>query len=216
MTLVFPPLYAIMDAVFAPALRTSELSIAEMLAEARVELIQYRHKQASPRRLFEISREWIPRLRALGSRFVVNDRADVAVAACAEAVHIGQDDLGVEAARRLCGRDMLIGVSTHNLEQVRAADATSADYIAIGPVFATTTKETQDPVVSVEGVRAVRAATRKPLVAIGGITLERAADVYRAGADCLAVGRDLVAAENPAACAREYLKIATQVLAERA
>lgn len=204
-----------MDAVFAPLLRTSELSLAEMLAEARVELIQYRDKQASPRRLFQISLQWIPALRAKGSRFVVNDRADVAAVCGAEAVHLGQDDLSLEAARRICGARTLIGVSTHNLEQVRAADATSADYIAIGPVFATTTKVNSDPVVGVEGVRQARAATRKPLVAIGGITLERAADVYRAGADCLAVSRDLLTSANPAARSSEYLTIAEQVLSER-
>ncbi|HEX9760505.1 MAG TPA: thiamine phosphate synthase [Candidatus Acidoferrales bacterium] len=215
MKLAFPPLYAIMDAVFAPSLRTSELSIAEMLAEARVELIQYRNKQSSPRHLLEISRQWIPALRVHGARFVVNDRADVAAVSGAEVVHVGQEDLPVEAVRRMCGPKMLIGVSTHTLEQVRAADATSADYIAIGPLFATTTKEKADPVIGVEGVQMARAATRKPLVAIGGITLGSAAEVYRAGADCIAVSRDLLTAEDPAARAQHFLEIATQVLSER-
>ena len=110
---------------------------------------------------------------------------------------------------------MWVGVSTHNLEQLRAADATSADYIAVGPIFPTGTKVNPDPVVGLEFLRAARSITRKPLVAIGGITVESASDVYRARADSVAVIRDLMAAGDPAGKAREYLAIAKRVRALR-
>jgi thiamine-phosphate pyrophosphorylase len=205
MNLVFPRLYAIID----PTLLTiSELDLAEALAAAGVELIQYRNKTASPRQFFEISRQFAGVLGPRGVRFIVNDRADIAVLADAGGVHVGQNDLSVEDARAVCGPNRWVGFSTHTLEQVAAADATSADYIAFGPIFPTATKKNPDPVVGTELLRKARQMTKKPLVAIGGITLERAPEVYRAGADSLAVIRDLIGAPNPAARAREYLAVA--------
>lgn len=209
---MFPRLYAIMDAALLPSVpgdvvETSELAFAEMLAQSGVGLIQYRNKQVSSRKLLEISRQLVSLLRPRGVRVIVNDRADVAAVAGAEGVHVGQEDLSVEAARAICGGKCWVGVSTHNLEQVRRAADTSADYIAVGPIFATATKANPDPVVGLELVRAARAATGKPLVAIGGITLERAAEVYGAGADCLAVGRDLICHADPAARVRAYLQL---------
>jgi len=124
---------------------------------------------------------------------------------------VGQDDLPVEAARRICGPDCWVGVSTHTLEQVRAAAVTTADYIAVGPVYATGTKANPDPVVGVEFVRQARNLTEKPLVAIGGITAERAAEVYAAGADSLAVAADLAAAHDLPARVRAYLRAAQAV-----
>jgi thiamine-phosphate pyrophosphorylase len=147
-------------------------------------------------------------------RLIVNDRPDIALLADAGGVHVGQEDLGVEEARAICGRDRWVGVSTHSLEQLAAADLTSADYIAIGPIFPTATKKNPDPVVGTELLRKARQMTRKPLVAIGGITLERAAEVYRAGADSLAVIRDLICAPNPGVRAREYLDVAASVAAD--
>jgi thiamine-phosphate pyrophosphorylase len=205
MKLALPRLYAIIDAAL---LKTSELSTAESLADSGVQLIQYRNKQIPPRRLLGVSRSLIEICRSRGARYVVNDRADVAAVAGAEGLHVGQADLAVEDARALCGAACWIGVSTHTLEQVREADRTSADYIAVGPIFATSTKERPDPVVGIEFVRKARVLTRKPLVAIGGLTLERAADVYRAGADSLAVARDLICAPDPSVRAREYLHLA--------
>ena len=131
-------------------------------------------------------------------------------------MHVGQTDLSVEDARAIVGPDRWVGVSTHTLDQVRAADQTSADYIAFGPVFATATKENPDAIVGLDGLAAARALTRKPLVAIGGITLDRAADTYRAGADSLAVARDLIAAPDPAARVREFLRVAQSEAARRA
>lgn len=212
MNLVFPRLYAIID----PTLLTiSELELAEALAGSGVELIQYRHKTASSRHYFEMSRQLSNALAPRGVRLIVNDRPDIALLAGAGGVHVGQDDLGVEDARAICGglggKGRWVGVSTHSLEQVAAADRTSADYIAIGPIFQTATKKNPDPVVGTELLRKARQMTKKPLVAIGGITLEHAVEVYRAGADSLAVIRDLICAPNPAVRAREYLEVAATV-----
>jgi thiamine-phosphate pyrophosphorylase len=213
MSLVFPPLYAIIDSAL---LKTSELSFAEMMAESGVELLQYRNKRATSRELFDVSRTISARLarssasRANIVRFIMNDRADIALLAKANGVHVGQLDLGVEDARAIVGPDAWVGVSTHSLEQIDAADKTSADYIAFGPVFPTRSKENPDPVVGLELLREARKHTRKPLVAIGGITLERAADTLRAGADSLAVARDLIASSDPAQRAREFLSEASR------
>jgi thiamine-phosphate pyrophosphorylase len=139
--------------------------------------------------------------------FVVNDRADVAVLAGASGVHVGQEDLSVEQARGLVGDDRWVGVSTHNLEQFQSAAATSADYIAVGPVFATSSKAHPDPVVGIEFVQRARALTDKPVVAIGGITLENSAAVIAAGADSVAVISDILRARNPGERARQYLDL---------
>jgi thiamine-phosphate pyrophosphorylase len=217
MNLVFPPLYAIIDAALLK--KTSELSFVEMMAESGVELLQYRNKRASSRELFEASQSISATLSRLAKpgiykpRFIVNDRADIAVLANAQGVHVGQQDLNVSEARAIVGPDILVGVSTHSLEQLDAADKTSADYIALGPIFPTSSKENPDPVVGLDLLREARQHTRKPLVAIGGITLERAAEVFRAGADSLAVARDLIVAKNPAARAQLFLKEAARVRA---
>lgn len=208
MSLVLPPLYAIMDAAL---LRISELAFFQMLVEAGVTLIQYRHKQASPREYFHTSLALANFSRPRGIRFVVNDRPDIAWLVGAGGVHVGQEDLEVDQARRIVGRDGWVGVSTHTEEQFRSATATSADYIAVGPVFHTTTKERPDPVVGVEFVRRMRPLTTKPLVAIGGITLERAEAVWRAGADSVAVAADLLHSADPVQRARQYLELAALV-----
>src|SRR5579863_3089007 len=153
MNLVFPPLYAIID---PSLLTTSELVLAETLARSGVELIQYRNKTASSRQFFEISRQLAVALAPRGVRFIVNDRADIAMLAGSGGVHVGQDDLGVEETRAICGRDRWVGISTHTLEQVVAADRTSADYIAVGPIFPTMTKENPDAVVGTELLRRAR------------------------------------------------------------
>jgi thiamine-phosphate pyrophosphorylase len=210
MNLVFPRLYAILDPTL---LTSSELDLAEALAGSGVELIQYRNKTASSRQFFEISRQLSSVLGPRGVRLVVNDRPDIAMLAGAGGVHVGQDDLSVEDARAVCGQDRWVGVSTHTLEQLAAADRTSADYIALGPIFPTATKKNPDPVVGTELLRKARQMTKKPLVAIGGITLERAAEVYRAGADSLAVIRDLICVPNPGVRARQYLDVAASTAA---
>jgi thiamine-phosphate pyrophosphorylase len=204
MRLVLPRLYVILDAAL---LTHPEIEMAKSLTVAGVRLLQYRNKQAGARELFEKSRALAEELLPLQVTFLVNDRADVAALAGASGVHVGQDDLGVEAARRLVGQVGLVGVSTHNLEQFRAAAATSADYIAIGPIFETASKANPDPVVGLDMLRAARRWSDKPIVAIGGITLERAADVVTAGADSVAVIQDILRAADPAKRARQFVDL---------
>jgi len=138
-------------------------------------------------------------------RLILNDRADLCLAADFDGVHVGQDDLSPEAVRRIIGPNRWLGVSTHNPEQLRQADLTSADYLAIGPVFRTSSKENPDPAVGLEGVRRARALTRKPLVAIGGITRANAASVIAAGADSVAVISDLLG--DPRKSAEEFFRV---------
>jgi len=115
--------------------------------------------------------------------------------------------LRAEAARSVIGTGKLLGVSTHNLEQFKEAAATSADYVAVGPVFSTSTKANPDPVVGIEFISSARALTGKPIVAIGGITLERAAEVIQAGADSVAVISDILLARDPGQRARQYIEV---------
>jgi thiamine-phosphate pyrophosphorylase len=207
---LFPAVYAILD--FNHGLKEN-LSIAKSLADAGVQLIQLRAKSAPSGEFFETSRMLSAELKPGNVRFIVNDRPDIAAMVDAGGVHVGQEDLPVEEARRICGDSRWVGVSTHNLEQFRDAIGTSADYIAVGPIFPTSTKENPDPVVGLDLLRAVRPLTKKPIVAIGGITIESAEAIYRAGADSLAVVRDLVEYVNPAKRAREYLAVAGRVRA---
>jgi thiamine-phosphate pyrophosphorylase len=202
---LFPPLYPIIDSALAG---DRVLAFAEALASAGVQLIQLRHKSSPPAVVCAESKSLLSHLASRGVRLIVNDRPDIAAIAGAGGVHVGQDDLPVEEARKICGPSRWVGVSTHNLEQLREADRTSADYIAVGPIFPTATKGNPDPVVGVEFVRAARSLTRKPLVAIGGITAESAEQVFRAGADSVAVIGDLIAAADPAARVRDYFSAA--------
>jgi thiamine-phosphate pyrophosphorylase len=202
MHLVLPRLYVILDA----ALITSpERDCAASLAEAGVRLLQYRNKSASARQYLDSSRELAETLVPRGVSFFVNDRPDVAFLAGASGVHVGQEDLDVEQTRRVIGRDRLVGVSTHNLEQFDRAATSSADYIAVGPIFGTSSKANPDPVVGLAFLRRVRGLTEKPIVAIGGITLERAAAAVEAGADSVAVIGGILSAADPAQRARQYI-----------
>jgi len=201
MRLVLPRLYVILDAVL---LKNPARECATSLVDAGARLIQYRNKRASARELFETSRDLAEYLNPIGVQFIVNDRADVAALVCAGGVHVGQDDLGVEQAREVIGDGKWVGVSTHNAGQFRSALETSADYIAVGPVFATGSKDDPDPVVGVGFVRQTRAMTDRPIVAIGGITLERAVEVIEAGADSVAIISDILRAENIGKRARQY------------
>jgi thiamine-phosphate pyrophosphorylase len=204
---LFPALYAILD----PSISPGPLGpFGGALAQAGVQLFQLRDKRSGAGKICAEAKALAALLVLRNARLIVNDRPDVAAIAGAGGVHVGQDDLPVEEARLICGSSLWVGVSTHTIEQVRQAALTSADYIAMGPVFPTATKENPDPVVGLEFVRAARALTPKPIVAIGGITVDRAAEVYRAGADSVAVIRDLLSAADPPSRAREYLAIAEQ------
>src|SRR6266851_5163238 len=203
MRLVLPRLYVILDAgmLTEPAGET-----AQKLMDAGVKLLQYRAKNAAARELWKESREIAEAARRAKCTFIVNDRPDVAYLAGADGVHVGQDDLGVEQAHKVIGPDRWVGVSTHNLEQFRKAAATSADYIAVGPIFQTSSKANPDPVVGLKLIGQVRPLTDKPIVAIGGITLDRAASVIAAGADSVAVIRDVLCAAKPQDRARRFLE----------
>jgi thiamine-phosphate pyrophosphorylase len=204
-------LYAILDAGFFPS-TDDLLSAAVELVAGGCHLLQYRNKSGNARVMLEQARALKLRFSrpnaAIGNvpiRLIMNDRSDLCLAADFDGVHVGQDDLSPESVRRIIGPDRWLGVSTHNLEQLREADLTSADYLAIGPVFATSSKQNPDPLVGLEGVRRARALTRKPLVAIGGITRANAASVIEAGADSIAVISDLL--REPRKSAEEFLRI---------
>jgi thiamine-phosphate pyrophosphorylase len=207
MRAAFPLLYAILSPDLFPG---DPLDWARRLADAGVALIQYRDKRVTSRELLRVAQSLNALARSRNFRLVVNDRVDIAVLAGAGGVHVGQEDLPVVAARQVCGPSCWVGVSTHNLEQFRAAAASSADYIAVGPVFSTGSKANPDPVVGVEFVRQARALTAKPLVAIGGITAERAGEVYAAGADSVAVIGDLAQTIDLATRVRAYFRAAAR------
>jgi thiamine-phosphate pyrophosphorylase len=213
--LLLPRLYAILDAgCFAS--EDDLVNGAEELALADVTLIQYRNKGGSARVMLSRARKLRRRLDSQVSqkkgdlghprvKLIMNDRADLALLAEFDGVHVGQDDLSPESVRKIIGPDRWLGVSTHNPEQLAEADRTSADYLAIGPVFSTSSKDKPDPVVGLEGVRRARQLTRKPLVAIGGITRANAASVIEAGADSVAVISDLL--RDPRKSAEEFFRI---------
>ncbi|HLM02759.1 MAG TPA: thiamine phosphate synthase [Pyrinomonadaceae bacterium] len=171
----------------------SHLEQFERLVEGGASVIQLREKTASPRGFYEAAREVLSLAEKRGVEIIINDRADIAFALKTGA-HLGQDDLPPLAARKLLGKNAIIGFSTHNVEQAIAAAGLPVDYIAIGPVFATKTKQNPEPAVGLEGVERVRKAVGNfPLVAIGGIRLENAGDVFSAGADSIAVINALLA-----------------------
>jgi len=198
-----PRIYAILDAGYFADGRAL-FAAAEELAAAGCTLIQYRNKSGNAHVMIEHARELRGRLDD-AVHLIMNDRADLCLAADFDGVHVGQDDLSPKSVRKILGLNRLLGVSTHNPEQLREADLTSADYLAIGPVFATASKEKPDPVVGLEGVRRARNLTCKPLVAIGGITRANAALVIEAGADSVAVISDLI--PNPRKSAEEFFRI---------
>jgi thiamine-phosphate pyrophosphorylase len=157
------------------------------LARAGCLLLQLRAKELSAREFLEWARDASRIARSEGIRLIVNDRVDIALAAGADGVHLGREDLSPVSARKLLGANAIIGLSTHDLREAREAEAEPVDYVAIGPIFVTTSKDEPDPVVGLEGALSARAVVSKPLVAIGGITLELAADVLATGVDGVAV-----------------------------
>jgi thiamine-phosphate pyrophosphorylase len=204
---MLPRLYPILDPalIAGPGDRASRLAaFGRDLVQGGATLIQYRNKHGTGRQMLADAREL---RQALGReiRLIMNDRADLCLAADFDGVHVGQDDLSPESARAVVGHRLWVGVSTHSVAQAVEADQTSADYIAIGPVFATGSKLNPDPVIGLDGVRAARAATRKPLVAIGGITRANCASVIEAGADSVAVISDLV--HDPAKSVAAFLRV---------
>ncbi len=219
-----PPLYPIIDfSCFAAQSDpiTAIARYAEELIAAGATLIQLRDKSQpeQPRKFLSCARElrrvtWGAGTTGAGTTpratLIINDRVDLCLAADADGVHLGQNDLSPAAARKIFdqvkdGKTRIIGFSTHNLAQVIAADAFPIDYIAIGPVFATGSKANPDPVVGLEGVRQARQVTKKALVAIGGITRQNCSQVRDSGADAVAVISDLL--ESPAKAVADFLRV---------
>lgn len=185
MQINLPKLYPITDT------RLSGLSHAEQvrrLCAGGATFIQLREKHLAPREFYREAEEALRVARSCGARLIINDRVDIALALSADGVHLGQDDLPPARARELLGEHAVIGFSTHNVEQVKAAAHLPVDYIAIGPIFETQSKEKPDPVVRLEGLRRVRQIIEEiPLVAIGGIKRESIGEVLASGADSVAV-----------------------------
>lgn len=203
-----PRLYTILDATCFSA-RDEMLNAAEQWLKAGVTLLQYRNKSGNAKEMLADARA-IAEIRdrvhtSHELKLIMNDRADLCLTAEFDGVHVGQDDLSPESARKVIGHKRWMGVSTHNPEQVAEADHTSADYIAIGPVFSTLSKTNPDPVVGLDGIRRARLLTQKPLVAIGGITRQNCRSVIEAGADSVAVISDLV--QEPCKSVEEFLRI---------
>jgi thiamine-phosphate pyrophosphorylase len=213
-----PPLYPILDASLLPPFERGAqlMHIVCDLENAGMTLLQYRNKQGGQDEI--LSDAEVIRKNAAGRlRLIMNDHPELAVRAGFDGVHVGQTDVSPAEARRIVGPDRIVGVSTHNCEQLEAADEMPVDYIAIGPVFATASKQNPDPVVGLKGVREARGLTSKPLVAIGGITLENARSVLDAGADSVAVISAIFKSDkDPATAAQAFLKAFGAILRARA
>ncbi len=211
----FPPLYPILDSSFLPpdanvdaeARHTALRKLVDELAQAGVEILQYRNKQGTQAGI--LADAFAIREAAGGKlKLILNDWPELAVRANFDGVHVGQTDMLPQDARSILGSGRILGVSTHNEAQLRATATAPVDYIAVGPVFATSSKQNPDPVIGLEGVRLARSLTTKPLVAIGGITLETAQQVRDAGADSIAVISAIFSAsKNPANLAKDFLRI---------
>jgi len=206
---VFPSrLYAILDLDQLHAAKLDALMVLSDWLGSGVKLVQLRAKSGSDAAFLDLAGSVTDRCHRAGAVAIVNDRPDIAVMAGADGVHIGQDDLAATKVRELVGASKYIGLSTHTDEQLEAACREPIDYLAVGPVFPTTTKASSNALVGLDGVaRASSRAKRAgiPLVAIGGITLATARSVIAAGADAVAVISGLIS-EDPGRRARDYLK----------
>ncbi len=191
MSFALPPFYPILDSGLCAKRGVRLQEIAEEWLASGVGILQLRHKGFFSRDVLAEAEQIQSLCRAAGAIFVMNDRADLA-AMLGCALHLGQDDLPPSAARRVTGADTVIGFSTHNEAQFRAAEREPVNYLALGPIFGTASKENPDPVVGIEELRRQRPFTSKPLVAIGGVTRANAREVLQAGADSVAVIADLL------------------------
>jgi thiamine-phosphate pyrophosphorylase len=200
--LTLPRFYPIVDSEIAARFGVEPLAAADDILQAGAKILQFRHKGFFSRETVATIERLADLCRQAGVLFVVNDRADIARVVGA-GVHLGQDDLSPRSVRTIVGLETLIGFSTHNESQLRAAADEPADYLALGPIFGTGSKKNPDPTVGLEDLRRLRALTSRPLVAIGGITRANADRVLAAGADSVAVISDLF--PDVSARAREWL-----------
>jgi thiamine-phosphate pyrophosphorylase len=204
----FPPLYPILDAAFLPKAQRSETltQLIASLAEAGVEILQYRNKQGIEAEILrdaETMRAAVPH----SVKLIMNDYSHLAVQVGFDGVHLGQHDMPPQEARALLGPNSILGLSTHNEAQLRSAQLEPVDYIAIGPVFATLSKLNPDPVIGIDGIRLAQRLTDRPVIAIGGITVENAPLAWDAGADSVAVISAIFSpGREPAKSAADFLR----------
>ncbi len=184
--MILPPVYPILDTAMLAARGIAVATAAEAFLEAGAGILQYRHKTFFSGENYAEARQIAQFCREANAVFILNDRADYA-ALLQAGLHVGQDDLSPGDSRGIIGPDAMLGFSTHNPAQMTAAQEEPIDYVAFGPVFETASKENADPTTGIEALRHIRTLTSKPLVAIGGITLDNAAGCFGAGADSLAV-----------------------------
>jgi thiamine-phosphate pyrophosphorylase len=200
-----PRVYPILDTSTLSARGISLTTAAGAFLDGGASILQIRHKGHWGRDMFGAARGVARLCAEAGATFIINDRADFAMLLEA-GLHVGQDDLAPRDARKLMGADAIIGFSSHNAKQLCAAGGEAVDYVALGPIFTTASKENPDPLVGLEDLRQCRALLEKPLVAIGGITLENVVDVLKAGADSVAVIAGLLPAAPTAQSLRERME----------
>ncbi len=203
----FPPLDAILDHDIATRAGWSLVDLAAAVVDGGARFLQIRAKMLPAAAFLDAAAAIVARVAGSGAVVIVNDRADLAAMAHADGVHVGQDDLAPDLVRRILRPDAIVGLSTHTADQINRALAQPIDYLAIGPVFATTSKDTGYKPVGLAGVSdAAGRAGIVPVIAIGGITLDTAAEVIGAGATSVAVISDLLAGNDPAARVRAYVE----------
>jgi len=185
-----PRFYPILDTGALQQRGLDALTVAQELADAKVGIVQFRHKGDFHRDAFDLAEQVGEVVREAGALYFINDRVDVALMLGADGVHVGQEDLPPSAVRRVAGQRLLVGLSTHNEEQLRAAADEPVDYVALGPLFGTTSKDNPDPTVGVDELKRLSGSMRKPMAAIGGISRGNAGQVLEAGADSVAVISD--------------------------
>jgi len=203
--MTLPRPYPILDPDFLTVRGLALDSAAGALCDAGIRLLQYRNKSGGPQTILRDAEIIRNAFSGVNCRLMMNDRADLAVLAGFGGVHVGQDDLSPDAVREIIGPALWLGLSTHNPQQLATADKTRVDYLAIGPVFSTFSKDKPDPVIGLEGVRRARQLTHKPLVAIGGITRSNCREVIDSGADSVAVISDLLS--DPRKSAEEFFRV---------
>lgn len=199
-----PRFYPILDTVVCARHAIQPPDAARAILDGGARILQFRHKGFYSREVLALAQSMAALCSKAGALFVINDRADIA-ALTAAGLHLGQEDLTPEAARRVMGLDAVVGYSTHNEAQLRAAAGQPANYLAIGPIFGTSSKENPDPVVGLQELRRLRPLSNKPVVAIGGITLDNVRGALEAGADSVAVIGGLFATGNLAAGVKAWL-----------
>jgi len=198
---LLPRVYPILDTATLERLSFDPVHAAAALLEGGASILQFRHKAFWSREVFAQAEEIAGFCRDASALFIVDDRADYA-SLLHSGLHLGQNDLLPADARSVIGDAPTIGFSTHNPDQMRAAESEPVDYVAFGPIFTTASKERPDPTVGVDGLRTVRALTRRPVVAIGGITRENASICWSAGADSVAIIGDLL----PSLCTQRTIR----------